>query len=75
MVGEWLVASGIKIDSVYSSPHKRTLMSAKHMLGKYPTKVPVHVMQQIHSKGKSSPGISFKEIREIIPDIAISEDC
>jgi hypothetical protein len=53
-------------------------MSAKHMLSKYQTKVTVHVMHQIHEvggvyeKGKCSPGLTIKQIREIIPDIVIS---
>ena len=45
------------------------------MLSKYHNKVPVHVMHEIHSKGKCSPGLTFKEIKEILPDIFLSEDC
>ena len=56
-------------------------MSAKHMLSKYHNKVPVHVMHHIHEiggvyeKGKCSPGLTIKQIREIMPEIVISEDC
>ena len=79
MVGEWLVANGIKIDLVYTSAHRRAIISAKHMLGKYTNKVPVHIMHQIHEvggvymKGKCEAGLTVKEIREIMPDIVIGE--
>jgi len=79
LVGEWLVANGIKIDLVLTSAHKRAILSAKHMLTKYTTKVPVHIMHQIHEvggvyiKGKCETGLNVKQIKEIMSDIVIGD--
>lgn len=35
----------------------------------------IHEIGGVYEKGKCSPGLTIKQIREIMPEIVIREDC
>ena len=43
-VGEWLRTNGIKIDHIYTSAHKRAVLSSKHVRIAYQQEVPIELM-------------------------------
>ena len=64
-MGKALKNSGINIDFMLTSAHKRAILSAKCILETFP-EVPVHLMLAIHEVGgiymreKTFPGLSIK---------------
>ena len=50
-MGVWLKANNIKIDQIYTSAHKRAILSAKHVRQAYQQEVSIKLMLQIHERG------------------------
>mgnify|MGYP002636132314 CR=1 FL=1 len=50
-VGEWLRTQKIHIDSIYTSAHKRAVLSAKQVKIGYQQDIPMHLMLSISEAG------------------------
>ncbi len=50
-LGEWLRTNKIQIDQMYTSAHKRAIMSVQAVRKAYQKEVPVELLLQIHERG------------------------
>ena len=78
-IGTWLNINKFKIDHIYTSAHKRALLSALHVRKAYQCEVPIELMLQIHERGgvyKGNDvfkGLSKEKVIELVPDIKIDQ--
>ena len=74
--------NNISVDRMLVSAHKRALLSAKYVRAEYQRdEIPIELMLEIHEVGgvyqKSTtfPGLKKSEVLEILPELAIPEEC
>ena len=78
-MGQALKKAGVCFDVMFTSAHKRAILSAKCILETF-TEVPVHLMLAIHEVGgvymrdKTYPGLSIKQAQDLLPQLTVSDE-
>jgi bisphosphoglycerate-dependent phosphoglycerate mutase len=77
--GKALKSLGLNFDMMLTSAHKRALLTSAAIKESYPD-LPAHLMLQIHEVGgihmlgKTYPGLSMSQMKELLPSLHVSEE-